>query len=161
MAEKNTQQLITTLNDLIEICKDGEKGFKTAAEGFKDSELKTQCLKYAQQRGQFAGDLQNEVQELLGGTPEQTGSVAGALHRGWIDIKSAVMKGDDNSIISEVERGEDEAKEAYEKALKGYLPPNLAGMIQRQYVEVKAVHDRFSALQAAARKAAQSIGLFP
>jgi len=31
---------ISTLNNLIETCRDGENGFKTAAEGLKGPELK-------------------------------------------------------------------------------------------------------------------------
>jgi uncharacterized protein (TIGR02284 family) len=140
------KKAIDQLNDLIEVCKDGENGFKTAAEGLDDAQLRMDCLSYAQQRRQMADDLQQEVR-TLGGDPEASGSVAGSLHRGWINIKSAVTGKDESAIIAECERGEDTAKETYEKALESYLPPAIAGLVQRQYAQVKEVHDRFSMLQ--------------
>ena len=64
----DNDKVISTLNNLIETCKDGQDGFRQAAEGVKHTELKTLFLTYAQQRAQFAGELQSEVHRL-GGTP--------------------------------------------------------------------------------------------
>src|SRR5918911_5383484 len=113
--------VISTLNNLIETCKDGQNGFQTAADGVKNGELKTLFLTYAQQRAQFAGELQAEVRRL-GGDPETTASTVGALHRGWINLKAAITGEDEGAIISECERGEDGAVRAYEDALRGELP---------------------------------------
>src|SRR5688572_16683857 len=120
----DNDNVISTLNGLIETCKDGQQGFKTAAEGIKDSSVKSLFVEYSQQRAQFAGELQSEVRNL-GGDPENTGSVAAALHRGWIDIKSAVTGKDEHAILSECERGEDSAVNTYQDALKERLPGNL------------------------------------
>src|SRR3982750_1875579 len=126
------KQAIPVLNDLLEVGKDGENGFKTAAEGLDDEQLRLQCLQYAQQRSQFARELQDEVRQL-GGEAEASGSVAGTLHRGWMNIKAAVTGKDEKAIIAECERGEDVAKESYEKALSNYAPAQIAGVLQRQY----------------------------
>ena len=61
-------EVISLVNGLIEVCKDGQEGFKTAAEGIEDSSMKTLFYEYSQQRAQFAGDLQNELLRL-GGDP--------------------------------------------------------------------------------------------
>ncbi len=143
-------EVLSNLNDLIEVCKDGEMGFKQAADGLKDPELKALCLQYSQQRAGFAADLQEEVRRL-GGDPEKSGSMAGALHRGWINIKAAVAGGDEESIVNECERGEDVAKEAYEKALDMAWPSELVPVVQQQYTQVREAHDRFSAMQKAMR----------
>lgn len=132
---------ISTLNNLIETCKDGENGFRTAASGVKNSELTTLFNTYAQQRARFAAELQAEVRRL-GGDPEQTGSVAASLHRGWINIKSVVTGEDEAAIIAECERGEDSAVANYEEALKANLPADAQSVVQRQYTDVKAAHDR-------------------
>src|SRR5829696_5941992 len=113
--------VISTLNNLIETCKDSEDGFRTAADGVKNSELKTLFLTYSQQRAQFAAELQNEVRNL-GGDPEDAGSVAASLHRGWINIKSTVTGEDEGAVISECERGEDSAVKNYREALDESLP---------------------------------------
>ena len=144
----NNDDVISTLNNLIETCKDGQNGFQTAAEGVKNSELKTLFHTYAQQRAQFAGELQGEVRRL-GGDPEQTGSVAATLHRGWINIKSAVTGEDENAVISECERGEDSAVSNYRDALNADLPADVRSIVERQYTQVKSAHDRIRALERA------------
>jgi uncharacterized protein (TIGR02284 family) len=69
----------------------------------------------------------------LGGDPETTGSVAATLHRGWIDLKSAVTGRDDAAIITECERGEQLAVKNYEDALEQELPPETRAIVERQY----------------------------
>lgn len=140
--------VISTLNNLIETCKDGQNGFQTASEGVKNSELKTLFLGYSQQRAQFAGELQNEVQRL-GGDPENTGSVAATLHRGWINIKSTVTGEDEGAVIAECERGEDSAVRNYKDALSQDLPENIRSIVQSQYTQVQEAHDRIRTLEKA------------
>ena len=140
---------ISTLNGLIETCKDGQEGFKTAAEGVQRSDLKSLFHEFSQQRAKFAGELQSLVR-TLGGDPENSGSVAGTLHRGWIDIKSAVTGRDDEAILNECERGEDSAKDAYKSALKEGLPANVRSTVETQYQSILAAHDRVRSLRNAA-----------
>src|SRR5881409_1158135 len=85
----SNDDVVSTLNGLIETCKDGQEGFKQAAEGVERSDLKSLFFEFSQQRAHFAGELQSLVQ-TLGEDPAKSGSFAGSLHRGWINIKSAV-----------------------------------------------------------------------
>jgi uncharacterized protein (TIGR02284 family) len=135
----------STLNDLIETLKDGQKGFETAASDVKDARVKSVFQEFAQQRSRFAGELQAEVSRM-GGEVEKTGSATAAMHRGWIDLKSA-LGGGEKSILNEAERGEDVAVKSYEKALNGDLSPDVAGVVRRQYGEVKRAHDRVRELR--------------
>lgn len=144
--------VISTLNGLIETCKDGQDGFKTAAEGVERSDLKSTFYELGQQRSQFAGELQTLVREL-GGDPEDSGSTSAALHRGWINIKSIVTGKDDGAILDEAERGEDSAKAAYQKALETEMPANVKSVVQEQATKVKAAHDRVRDLRNAANAA--------
>ncbi|MGI9107893.1 MAG: PA2169 family four-helix-bundle protein [Pyrinomonadaceae bacterium] len=145
----DNDNVISTLNNLIETCKDGQNGFQTAAEGTTRSDLKSLFGEYAMQRSQFAGELQAEVRRL-GGDPEQTGSVAATLHRGWINIKSAVTGEDDNAIIAECERGEDSAVSNYKDALNDQnLPADVRSIVERQSAQVKQAHDRIRSLERA------------
>jgi len=145
----SNDDVISTLNGLIETCKDGQNGFKEAAEGVERSDLKSLFYEFSQQRAQFAGELQSLVQ-TLGGDPENSGSVAAAIHRGWINIKSAVTGKDDGAILNECERGEDSAKNTYRDALKEPLPANVMETVQTQYTAVQSAHDRIKALRDAA-----------
>lgn len=138
---------ISVLNDLIETCKDGQEGFRHAAEGVKSGHLKSLFSEFSDQRAQFAAQLQAEVGRL-GGKPEHSSSVSGALHRGWLNLKAAVTGGDEGAIISECERGEDVAKAEYQKALENNaLPPQTRELVERQYLQVKETHDRVRNLE--------------
>jgi len=131
---------ISTLNDLIQTCKDGELGFKTAAEGLMNPATKAKFLEYSRQRAEMVRELQAEVRRL-GGDPEKSGSMSASLHRGWMDIKSVVTGKDDHAIVAEAERGEDVAKGAYEKALKASLPSTVQTIVQQQAARVRQAHD--------------------
>jgi uncharacterized protein (TIGR02284 family) len=138
MAEND--KAVSMLNSLIETCKDGEKGFKAAAEGLKSSEIKAKFLECSRERGQMVTELQAEVRRL-GGDPENAGSMSGSVHRGWLDLKAALTGHDDHAIVAEAERGEDVAKAAYETALKGNLPPSAQTLVQQQSIKVRRAHD--------------------
>ena len=147
--------VITTLNNIIETLKDGQEGFQQAAEGVQDSSLKTIFYEYSQQRAQFVGELQGLVREL-GGDAETSSSLAGALHRGWINIKSAVTGRDDAAILNECERGEDIAKNVYKDALAADLPSNVSSVIQRQATAVQQAHDKVRSLRDVANNTSSS-----
>src|ERR1022692_2086841 len=126
MAEHN-EEVISSLNDLIETCKDGEQGFRTAAEAIGkegETDLRTLFNLYAQQRARFASELQSEVAHR-GGDAAKSGSVSGSFKRGWVNLKAAVGANDEASIIAECEAGEDSAMRNYEDALKINLPADL------------------------------------
>ena len=137
----DNDRVISHLNNLIETCRDGQQGFKEAAENAKSPELKEFFNKVSLERSQFVGDLQQQI-HLLGGDPENAGSTAGALHRAWINIKGTLTGRDDESILNEAERGEDSAVKAYEETLKEGLPANINAIVESQYRSVKQVHDR-------------------
>lgn len=131
---------VSMLNSLIETCKDGEKGFKEAADGLKSADIKARFLEYSRERSQMAAELQAEVRRL-GGDPDTGGSMSGSVHRGWMDLKAAITGKDDHAIVSEAERGEDVAKAAYENALKATLPASAQTLVQQQAAKVRRVHD--------------------
>ena len=135
------------LNNLIETSKDGEKGFRTSADNAKDPALKELFRKRADDCARGASELQALVSRL-GAEPETGGSVAGAIHRGWVNIKTSVTADDDLAILEEVERGEDVAKASYRKALdSGDLTPDARSVVQKQYDGVLRNHDQVRALR--------------
>lgn len=147
---ESNEEIISMLNGLIETCEDGCEGFKQAAEGAKSEELKRTFLKYSQERAGYVADLQNLVR-TLGGDPENSGSTAGAIHRGWINIKSAVTGQDDGAILVECERGEDSAKSEYQEAQKKDVPEYIRSTVEDQYNGVLAAHDNIKMLRDAAK----------
>src|SRR5262245_18281507 len=117
----NNNEVNAILNDLIETCRDGQEGFRTAAEHIRNSEFRRLFNIFSQQRAQFVTELQAEVQRL-GGNPETGGGAAGAFQRGWMYIKNALTRGDEESIIAECQRGEEAAVNNYQEAIKADLP---------------------------------------
>ncbi len=141
---------ISTLNGLISICKDGEEGFREAADGIERTDLKSLFQEYSGQRAVFAGELQTLVQ-TLGGVPETSGNVSAMVHRAWLGIKAAVTGGDETAILSECEMGEDYAKKAYIDAQATELPDYVRETVQNQYSSVLSAHDRIKALRDSAK----------
>lgn len=145
---ESVDQVGSTLNQLIQTCKDGEAGFLAAAELVEDLNLRRLFESYSQQRAEFAAELQLEVRRMAQ-DPVEGGHATAALHRGWMDIKAGVTGRDEGAIISECERGEDVAVRAYEKALDSGLPADLRTMVEREFLQVKAAHDQIRSLERA------------
>lgn len=148
----DNDNVISVLNNLIETCKDGQEGFKNASENVNDGSLKSLFYEYSTQRAKFAGELQQEVRSL-GGDPENSGSIAATIHRGWMDLMAAISTKEDAAILAECERGEDSAVSNYKDANADNLPTNIAEIVNRQYAEIKQAHDRIRSLRNQAKTA--------
>jgi uncharacterized protein (TIGR02284 family) len=140
------------LNDLIETLKDGEQGFRAAAQDVSSPELRALFEEFAQQRAQFATELHVLAHDKGERNPEEHGSVAGAIHRGWIDLKAALESGDEHAVLAECERGEDAAVNAFREAIdEGELSVDALAVVRRQSGVIKATHDRVRNLRDARR----------
>lgn len=153
MATQNFE-LIGTLKKLFNTCIDAENGFRIAVDHTKDARLKALYRGYAEQRAQFAAELQGEL-ERLGAHDGKHGTVGGALHQGWAKIKSAATSDSDKVLLAECERGEDVAKQAYTEALQHELPTGVQLLVQRQFAGVREAHDHIRALESATRLTGQ------
>ena len=111
-----TEKAIEKLNHLIGIANDGKYGYENAAEDVKDETLKQMFRQYSLERARYAEDLKKEVSGL-GGSADNGGGPLGALHRTWMDIKSAVTAGDRETILKTCITGEEAAVNAYTDAL--------------------------------------------
>jgi len=149
--ETTSSQAKETINKLVEICRDGQYGFELASKGIDDALLRSELMQYSQQRHEFADDLREALADVTGEQSVDHGTVTGALHRGWINIKQALTSRDRLAILSECERGEDAAVEAYRDAIGVSLPDQLAGLVQTQMRAVERVHDRVRTLRDAAK----------
>jgi uncharacterized protein (TIGR02284 family) len=130
----------STLNDLIETCKDSQEGFITSAEKMTSTDIRTLFFKISRQRAEFAGELQAEVTRI-GGEPATSGTTAGKIHRGWIGLKSAITGDSDHAILEEAETGEDAAVKNYREALGKDLPSDLYSIVSQQYREIQQTHN--------------------
>ena len=138
--------VIDALQDLAECSKDGEYGFRACAEQAKRPDLKSTFLQRADDCRKAAQELNQHILSL-GGSSEDHGSAAGALHRGWVSVKATLSSYDDKAVLEECERGEDNAKARYAKALKQPLPAAIKLIVERQYQGVVRNHDQIKMLR--------------
>jgi uncharacterized protein (TIGR02284 family) len=135
------------LNHLIETCKDAERGFRHVAEHATNPTVKSLFLDIASQRARFAADLLPHAQRL-GGANATEGTTAGTLHRTWIDLRSAISRGDPIATVHEAERGEHFSRGVYENALDSMLPPTARELVENQYAELRKTAERLHELEA-------------
>lgn len=128
----DSKHVVSTLNGLIETCKDGANGFREAAQAVTNADAKALFNSRVPAIERAAAELQAEVRRL-GGDPETSGSASAAVHRGWINLKAAVTGKDEAAVITECERGEELAVSRYEDALKADLPAETRAIVEPQY----------------------------
>ncbi|HJV97004.1 MAG TPA: PA2169 family four-helix-bundle protein [Albitalea sp.] len=139
--------IVDTLNDLIETCKDGEFGFNACAKHTTSTELREMFLRRANECSVAAAELQPYVLQY-GGRPDEGGTASGALHRGWVAVRGSLVGYSDPAMLDECERGEMAAKQRYSKALGGeMLPEPLLSLVQRQEMAVHKSHDQLKAMR--------------
>lgn len=146
----DNDDIIAILNDLIEVSKDGEEGFRSSAAHVDEPQLKTFFLRRSHEVATSVKELQ-ELVRSLGGTPASSSSLGGALHRRWIDLKTALTSNDTVAVLNETERVEDVALATYRKAAEKDLPTHIRFVVVRQLEGAKRNHDQVKQLRDAAR----------
>jgi uncharacterized protein (TIGR02284 family) len=137
--------------DLVETLKDGRNGFASAAEKLRDSErpeVAATLQRLSEQREAFARDIVAMGHEY-GDDVEESGSVAAALHRGWLSLKDALTGDDASGVLGAAVTGEDHAVSEYEKALGEDLSDGFRSVVQQQHSAIVAARDEVKALQQA------------
>jgi uncharacterized protein (TIGR02284 family) len=143
----------STLKNLVHTLRDGQEGFRKASEDVKNTRLKDVFSRLSLQRAKFAGELEAELLTLGEEDPQNEGStVAGAVHRGWMDLKAALTSNDEHAVLAEAERGEDSAVKEYKEALETELPEPIRKIVSKQAVDIKRAHDEVKTLRDAAKR---------
>lgn len=144
----DTEYAVGVIEKLIEYARDGQNGWRDGAEHAKDPQLKKWMEEISLQRAKIAGDLENEAIRLGKSNVNRTGSVEGAIHRGWTDLK-ANLGGGDAAILSSMETGDSYAVQGYEKHLDDKrLPDSLLSMIGTQVLSIRSALEKVRALRA-------------
>ena len=135
--------------ELVETLKDGEKGYATAADKLRDSdrpEWAATMQRFSEQRAGFWREIV-EMGHEYGDDVDESGTVAAALHRGWLSLKDAVTGDDPDAVLGAAETGEDHAVKEYEDALKMDLSVGFREVVVRQQADVLAARDELKALK--------------
>ena len=137
---------IEALQELIQINRESERGFREAAERVSEESLARLFQRLADDRAGNAADLGRYV-VINGESIQAEGSYLESLHRAWIAIRSALTANDSHALLREAERGEDHIKHAYEDVLKRTAGSAMNDVLNSQYGNVKAGHDRIRDLR--------------
>lgn len=140
---------VDALNDLLQINNDRAEGFQKVEKIVMES--------YPKLKGNYdhmvtqAAKMRTELTALIsekGGQAEDTTTVAGALHRTWIDLKNSLTGDRDESTLENVAFGENAAIKAYESALEsGDLCSESASVVREQLESLRSSYEKFSHLE--------------
>ena len=147
----SNDDVVDILNDLLENARDGEYGFKTCAEQVEAGSTQQLFASRAAGCRAAAEELETLIRSY-GGEPASGGTTAGALHRGWVQVKGSLGMDSELSILESCERGEDSGIARYRKALKQSLPANVREVVQRQADGAQRNHDQIRDVRNAARE---------
>jgi uncharacterized protein (TIGR02284 family) len=134
------QDMEKVLLKVIASLQDGQKGFAEIGEHLKDDHLKRYFLAESLKRANFRAELENELHRAGMADVKESGTVAGAMHRVWGDLKAKLGAGD-HALLETAEQGEDEAKKAYKDALEQELPLPTRQLLTEQQSHVISSHN--------------------
>ncbi|MBO9691409.1 PA2169 family four-helix-bundle protein [Chryseobacterium sp.] len=146
----NNQQEVSILNDLLHITNDRIEGFEKVEgkvwEMYPD--VKDEYDHMISQSKIMKNELINLITEKQG-APEDSPSIAGAVHRTWIDIKNSFTMGNlVESTLENVVFGEKAAIEAYQNALDtGYLSKKSTAIVSEQLRNLKSSYRQFKKIE--------------
>jgi uncharacterized protein (TIGR02284 family) len=155
-AKMNASQTVRTLNELITVTRDGERGFRACAARARDPLLRAHLLERAYACARAGLELTALI-EQLGGEPVRYGSRIGAMHRGWLGLRAALARNDDRAILAECERGEGHALAIYRNALDDPLPAEVRGLVLRHFEGVMENYERIRRLHESLRPAPATV----
>ena len=115
--EETIETLIETLNDLLTKAYDAEQGYEKAAERAASSPMLAQFFKDQSALRLTIGKSLKTLIAKYGGEPDKGSSVAAKAHQIWITVRDFAEGGDDEAVLKECERGEEEALEEYDEAM--------------------------------------------
>lgn len=145
------ESVISVLQDLSARAHDSEQGYRRSAQDASDGDLKQQFEQLANERSSMAAELDRLIREH-GGEPSWTeGSLTGAAHRVWVDIRTALSRNERQAILEEVARGESAAEQAYDDALRQDLPTEIRSVVRDQHRRVRETRNRYRAMAGTGR----------
>lgn len=138
------ENLVETLNDLVQINNDRIEGYEKAADETKDMDvdLKTIFIKMAEESIKYKTELVNEISKL-GGEPATGTTGLGKIYRVWMDVKATFTGHDRQSVLEACEFGEDAAQKAYRDAIASdaEMDVDTRQLITSQQASLKTSHD--------------------
>ncbi len=129
-------QIAAVVSRLQALNRDAAAGYEKAAQDVQNPTLRELFEAHVLRRSNNESEL-GQVVSQLGGDQQADPSLTGAVHRAWIDVKSAVAGRQGDEIVDECLRGDKAYVEEYQKALEHPLPTAVRSLLQGHLNEAK------------------------
>ncbi|MGB3591431.1 MAG: PA2169 family four-helix-bundle protein [Nonlabens sp.] len=145
--KKLHENRVEALNDLLQKNYESEQGYKNALTDTNSPRLKTYFQKQAAQRSQYINELDKAVRDL-NAEPAKSGGATAAIHRTWMDFKTAITGKSDEAVLEECIRGDKNAVAEYEEVLMdASFPEETRRTVQYQLNGIKNTLDTIKRLE--------------
>lgn len=146
-ATQMTDSEVALFQDLLNLNSDGHNGYMTAANALTNAEYAELFRQYAQERQQNATELA-ELLQRNGQATGKTGTFAGMLHQGWINLESLLTQGD-APIFGECERVDALTLAAYQDVMGKTTKDELMELLRQQFTTIRNAYERVKNLHSA------------
>lgn len=140
--------------DLIKTLQDGKDGYEAAADRLDENgraDIAMQFRAYAKQRQEFTDELHTIAARYGDGEEiEQTGTVAAAVHRGWMALRDTLAGSDPDGVLDVAAEGEDYALAEFSRALGEDISADLRAVVAGMRAEIERAQDAVKGFRDAA-----------
>ena len=139
----SNDRVASLIVEVAKRCRDSEEGYRTAGVDARDPDLQRQFQQLSRERASMAAELDELIRKYGGEPPAAEGSLLGAAHRMFTDIRSALSRDDRHGVLAEVARGESAAEQSYDVYKTEGLPQDVRDVLKRHHDRVRATRDRY------------------
>ena len=135
-----------TLNELIEITRDGQTFYTEAVGRVTNSHLKAVFRGLIDVKAKMISTLSEHVR-ARGMEPSAQGTLAGSFHKLYGDVRAKLSTQGDLTFVAQLEAAEDRLLTAFEQAAADAGDPELRRIITRHLPKVRLCHDEMRNLK--------------
>jgi len=135
-----------TLNELIEITRDGQTFYTEAVGRVTNSHLKAVFRGLIDVKAKMISTLSEHVR-ARGMEPSAQGTLAGSFHKLYGDVRAKLSTQGDMTFVAQLEAAEDRLLTAFEQAASDASDPELRRIITRYLPKVRLCHDEMRNLK--------------
>ncbi len=135
-----------TLNELIEVTRDGQRFYEEAADRIEDDTLEALFLRMIESRSKLIEELSEHVASL-GGKPATGGSISGTLQTLYGELRAGLAADRSAGFVSQLEDAEDRLLHAFEHAIANHPDETVRAILTRHFPTVRSMHDEMRNLK--------------
>src|SRR5579863_2506111 len=141
-----TKKLAATLNELIEITRDGQTFYADAINRVDNPHLKTVFRAIVDAKAQLIGALSEHVR-VYGEQPSMDGTFAGSFRKLYAEVSARLSNRKDATFVAQLEESEDRLLHAFEQAAKDSDDLALQQIVAQYLPKVRLCHEQMRNLK--------------